>query len=108
MRAIGQVEGDGLAIAFSMAHDAEQNDHGVPGRIWVCTSDTKPGKPVGRGSHGGLGRWERHSFMIAEGGGFAPGSEEHGHTRLIDIAPTILRYLGLPRVGMDGLALSRT
>ena len=105
MRAIGQADRDGLAIAFSMGHDAGVNAHGVPGRIWVCTSDSKPGKPVGRGSHGGLGRWERHPFLIAAGGGFAPGTEEHGQTRLIDIAPTILRHLGLHRDGMDGLAL---
>lgn len=105
MRAIGQAEGDGLVLAFSMAHDGAVNPHGVPGRIWVCTSDSKPGKPVGRGSHGGLGQWERHPFLIVAGGGFAPGTEEHGRTRLIDIAPTILRHLGLPRSGMDGLAL---
>lgn len=107
MHSVGQAEGDGLAIAFSMAHDALQNENGVPGRIWVCTSDSKPGKPVGQGSHGGLGRWERHPFLIAEGGGFAPGTHEFGRTRLIDIAPTILRHLGLPRDGMDGLALPR-
>jgi len=105
MRMVGQAEGDGLAIAFSMAHDSAQNENGVPGRIWVCTSDSKPGKPVGRGSHGGLGHWERHPFLIASGGRFLPSTEEHGHTRLIDIAPTILRHLGLPRDGMDGLAL---
>jgi arylsulfatase A-like enzyme len=108
MRAIGQAEGDGLAIAFAMANDGEVNEHGVPGRIWVCTSDSKPGKLVGRGSHGGLGRWERHPFLIASGGGFAPNSHEYGRTRLIDIAPTILRHLGLPSDGMDGLSLPRT
>lgn len=105
LRVIGQAEGDGLVIAFSMARDDTLNPHGVPGRIWVCTSDSKPGKPVGRGSHGGLGAWERHPFLIVAGGGFAPGSEETGQTRLIDIAPTILRHLRLPRGGMDGLAL---
>lgn len=105
MRAVGQVEGDGLAIAFSMARDSQENENGVSGRIWVCTSDSKPGKPVGRGSHGGLGRWERHPFLIAGGGRFAPGTNEYGRTRLIDIAPTILRHLGQPRDGMDGLAL---
>ena len=108
MRSLGQAESDGLSIAFAMASDAEPNAHGVPGRIWVCASDAKPGKPIGRGSHGGLGRWERHPFLIASGGGFAAGSEEYGQTRLIDIAPTILRHLGLPRNGMDGLALPQT
>lgn len=108
MRAVGQAEGAGLAIAFSMAHDARENENGVPGHIWLCVSDTKPGKALGRGSHGGLGRWERHPFLIAESGGFAPDSTEQGRTRLIDIAPTILRHLDLPRDGMDGLALTRS
>ena len=116
MRAIGQAPGygsghagrDGLAIAFAMARDEEPNAHGVPGRISVCVSDAKPGKPAGHGSHGGLGRFETHPFLIAEGGGFAAGTVETGRTRLIDLAPTILRHLGLPRDGMDGLALPQT
>jgi hypothetical protein len=82
MRAVGQAEGNGLAIAFSMTNDTQKNENGVSGRIWVCTSDSKPGKPVGRGSHGGLGRWERHPFLIAGGGDFAPGTHECTGARL--------------------------
>jgi arylsulfatase A-like enzyme len=102
---IGQRPENGLHIAFSMARSAEPNAFGVPGQITICVSDEKPGKPEGFGSHGGLGDFERHPFLIANGGGFAPGTVEHGVTRLIDIAPTVLRHLGLPRDGMDGLAL---
>lgn len=102
---IGQRPENGLHIAFSMARSAEPNEFGVPGQITICVSDEKPGKPEGFGSHGGLGDFERHPFLIVNGGGFAPGTVEHGVTRLIDIAPTILRHLGLPRDGMDGLAL---
>ena len=105
MRHLGQGPGQGLAIAFSMARSDEPNEFGVPGRITLCVSDEKPGKPEGFGSHGGLGGFERHPFLMASGGGFEPGSVEHGVTRLIDIAPTILRFLNLPRSGVDGLAL---
>jgi len=105
MMHVGQRPGDGLAIAFAMARSEAPNTFGVPGLITVCVSEEKPGKPEGFGSHGGLGRYERHPFLLANGGGFAPGSVEHGVTRLIDIAPTIMRFLGLPRDGMDGLPL---
>jgi hypothetical protein len=102
---VGQRPGNGLAIAVAMARNEEPNEFGVPGQITLCVDDAKPGKPEGFGSHGGLGGFERHPFLAVNGGGFAPGTIEHGVTRLIDIAPTVLRFLGLPRSGMDGLAL---
>lgn len=104
---VGQRPENGLTIAFAMSRSIEPNEFGVPGLITICVSDEKPGKPEGFGSHGGLGDFERHPFLIANGGGFAPATVEHGVTRLIDIAPTVLRYLGLPRGGMDGLPLSQ-
>ncbi|MDB5529246.1 MAG: alkaline phosphatase family protein [Devosia sp.] len=105
MLQLGQRPGNGLTIALAMARNNEPNALGVPGQITLCVSDDKPGKPEGYGSHGGLGAYERHPFLVANGGGFAPGTVEHGVTRLIDIAPTVMRFLGLPRDGMDGLAL---
>ncbi|KAB0268066.1 alkaline phosphatase family protein [Microvirga brassicacearum] len=102
---LGQRPDNGLSIAFSMARTDERNSYGVPGHITICVSDEKPGKPEGFGSHGGLGSFERHPFLMINGGGFASETVEHGETRLIDIAPTILRYLDLPRTGVDGLAL---
>jgi hypothetical protein len=105
---VGQRPENGLAIAFAMARSTEPNPFGVPGLITICVSEDKPGKPEGYGSHGGLGEFERHPFLIANGGGFSPGTQEHGVTRLIDIAPTVLQFLGLPREGMDGIPLSQT
>jgi len=105
MRAIGQAPEVGLEIAFAMRSSEAENELGVPGIMTVCTSDAKPGKPKGHGSHGGMGRYETHPFLMIGGGGFAPATVETGISRLIDIAPTILRHLDLPRGGMDGLAL---
>jgi hypothetical protein len=105
LRAIGQAPEVGLCIAFAMKTSDAANELGVPGIMSVCTSEAKPGKPKGHGSHGGMGRYETHPFQMIGGGGFAPGTVETGISRLIDIAPTILRHLGLPRDGMDGLAL---
>lgn len=102
---VGQRPEAGLAIAFGMARNEDTNEFGVPGQMTICVDDVKSGPAAGAGSHGGLGRFERHPFLAINGGGFVPGTIEHGPTRLIDIAPTILRFLGLERSGMDGLAL---
>ena len=105
LRAIGHRPGGAHVLSFAMRHRDEPNALGVRGLIDICTSEEKPGKPVGHGSHGGLGAYETRPFLTISGGGFAPGTVEHGQSRLIDIAPTILRHLGLPRDGVDGLAL---
>jgi len=105
MLQLGQRPGDGLSIVVAMARNEEPNEFGVPGHITLCVDEVKPGKPEGFGSHGGLGRFERNPFLAINGGGFEPGTVETGVSRLIDIAPTILRFLGLPRSGIDGLAL---
>src|SRR5690606_28954543 len=71
---IGQRPENGLHIAFAMARTAEPNEFGVPGLISVCVSDENPAKPEGFGSEGGLGDFDRHPFLSANGGGFAPGT----------------------------------
>lgn len=105
LAAIGHRPGGAHALSFAMRHRDAPNANGVRGLIDICTSEEKPGKPAGHGSHGGMGAYETRPFLTISGGGFAPGSVETGITRLVDIAPTILRHLGLPRDGMDGLAL---
>ena len=47
---------------------------------------------------------EQSPFLFISGGGFVPGPR-HTRSSLIDIAPTVLRHLGLPTTGMDGRAL---
>lgn len=102
----GQARDHDLALAFSMRKYAEPNQHGTPGVTDVVTSENKPAKPQGFGSHGGLGLYERSPFLILEGGGFKAGSEagseEWGGTCLVDVAPTALRHLRLERQGVDG------
>ena len=108
LAAIGHRPGGSHALSFAMRHRDAPNANGVKGLIDICTSEEKPGKPPGHGSHGGLGAYETRPFLTISGGGFAAGTVEHGRSRLIDIAPTILRHLGLPRDGVDGLALPQT
>lgn len=108
LRAIGHRPGGAHALSFAMRHQNVPNAHGVMGLIDICTSEEKPAKPAGHGSHGGLGAYETRPFLTISGGGFAPDTVEHGTSRLIDIAPTILRHLGLVRDGVDGLALPQS
>jgi len=43
--------------------------------------------------------------LMVEGPGFAGGTSRAAAAHIVDLAPTILRHLGLPEVGMDGRAL---
>jgi hypothetical protein len=102
---IGQTSQRGLALFISMASDDEPNAYGVPGRSFAA----KPlfGKPdrLGCGQHGGLGAYEQSPVLMIDGPGFAPGTTRTQQTSLVDIAPTILSFLGQPSDGMDGAAL---
>jgi arylsulfatase A-like enzyme len=102
---IGQAPDHGLAFAVAMRADPAPNAHGVPGLSLAA----KPaaGKPdrLGCGQHGGLGAFETAPVLIAEGPGFAPGAEVAAGSAITDIAPTLLRHLGLPAAGCEGRAL---
>jgi hypothetical protein len=86
-----------------MARREEANAHGVPGRRWVAT-DPGATVPVGSGQHGGWGPDETRPFLILSGPGVPPGALS-SPTSLVDIAPTILAFLGLPRDGIEGKKL---
>ena len=94
----------GLRIALSMAKDAAPNVHGVCGLSDVATRFEPTPRKVGMGQHGGFGIYEQAPFLLARGSAFAPG-EHAGATSIVDIAPTVMRHLGLSSDGMDGRAL---
>ncbi len=102
---IGQAPHNGLAFAVSLRADASENEFGVPGRSLAA----KPrwGKPdrLGCGQHGGLGRFEQSPVLLIDGPGFAAGGTRTEPVHVTDLAPTILRHLGVPASGMDGRAL---
>jgi hypothetical protein len=103
--ALGQAAEQGLAFAVAMRVDPAPNAHGVPG----LARAVKPvaGKPdrLGCGQHGGLGPHEGAPFLLIEGPGFPPGATVAAPSRIIDLAPTILRHLAQPVAGCDGVAL---
>jgi arylsulfatase A-like enzyme len=109
--------GDGLAevglptrsaaqIAVTLKTDDRVNPHDIPGHSHIIRDSLEPKDCTGFGQHGGLGRNEQRPFLFAAGGGFASGVY-HGRSSLIDIAPTVLRHLGLDTAGMDGRPLPR-
>ncbi len=93
-----------MQIALTLKPDERANPHGVPGHSHIVRDSLEPKDCTGFGQHGGLGRNEQSPFLFIAGGGFAPGTH-HRRSSLIDIAPTVLRHLGLSSAGMDGQAL---
>jgi hypothetical protein len=87
-----------------MARRDEPNSHGVRGQRWTVA---EPGKPaaIGSGQHGGWGPDETKPFLLANDGGRSVGSARR-KTSLVDIAPTIVGFLGLPVEGFDGSPLA--
>jgi arylsulfatase A-like enzyme len=79
------------------------NYFGVAGRRWTVLEVGK--RPViGWGQHGGWGPDETRPFLLLNAPQLAPGRVARP-TALVDIAPTLLDFLGLPADGMDGRSL---
>jgi arylsulfatase A-like enzyme len=78
----------------------------VPGLTWELGAATDITAPGRRATHGGLGRYETHPFLVAAGAGVAPGTTTEARSSVIDLAPTILRHLGRPHDDLDGAPLN--
>jgi len=94
----------GVVAAVNMARRPEGNRYGVPGKRWVATEGDKP-VPVGSGQHGGWGPDETRPFLMVNDGRTA--GERREPSNLVDIAPTLIDFLGLPVKGFDGASLTR-
>lgn len=102
---IGQAPVDALLCAISMRGDDLPNEYGIPGRAAVALPAQGKADRLGCGQHGGLNAFEQMPFLLIQGGDFAPGSQTLAPTSAVDLAPTILRHLGLPDAGCDGRSL---
>jgi hypothetical protein len=105
LAAVGHAPHQGLAFAVSMRADDGKNEFGVAGRSLVAKPRWDKPDRLGCGQHGGLGAFEQSPVLMIDGAGFADGEERAEGVRIVDLAPTILRHLGLPAEGMDGHAL---
>jgi arylsulfatase A-like enzyme len=103
---IGLPTDSAAQIALTLKPDDRSNLHGVPGHSHIVRDSLEPKDCTGFGQHGGLGRNEQRPFLFASGGGFAPGIYR-GRSSLIDIAPAVLRHLGVDTAAMDGRPLPR-
>lgn len=66
------------------------------------------GVPVGGGMHGGLNRYELNTVLIARGGTLFEGAPNPAPAGIVDIAPTILAFLGIePPASIRGRSLLR-
>ena len=98
---VGQREDAGLAIAFAMAERDAPNRFGVRGIAHVAGCRFSTNDAPGRGQHGGLGRYETNPMLIIDdGSGQARRIETP--TSAVDVAPTILDFLGVSYDGADG------
>ncbi len=103
---VGQAPLNGLAFALSMRADSGLNEFGVPGRSLAAKPRWDKPDRLGCGQHGGLGLFEQSPVLLIDGTEFTPGGRRREPVRIVDLAPTILRHLGVPADGMDGLALT--
>ena len=98
---VGHREEGGLAIAFAMAGSDAPNRFGIPGISHVAGCRFSTIDAPGRGHHGGLGRYETNAVLVADdGSGVAQRIE--ARTSAVDVAPTILDFLGVAYDGTDG------
>lgn len=87
----------GPDIALSFAWDDRVNEHGQPGYAYVAAGR------VGQGQHGSMSPRELRTYTVARGPAFRAGASIESVTGHPDLAPTILRLLGLEVPGhMDG------
>jgi hypothetical protein len=105
--AIGQAPHYGLAFAVSLRADASENEHGVPGRSLAARPRWGKEDRLGCGQHGGLGRFEQSPVLMIDGPGFAAGVSRGDQAHVVNLAPTIMRHLGIAATGMDGEPLQR-
>jgi arylsulfatase A-like enzyme len=103
---VGLPTGSPAQIALTLRPDDRANPHGVSGYSHIVRDSLEPKDCTGFGQHGGLGSNEQRPFLFVSGGGFVPGVRRD-RSSLIDIAPTVLRHLGLATAGMDGRPLPR-
>ena len=103
---VGLPTGSAAQIAITLKADERSNPHDVPGHSHIVRDSLEPKDCTGFGQHGGLGKNEQRPFLFVSGGGFAAGAYRQ-RSSLIDIAPTVLRHLGLEAAGMDGRPLPR-
>jgi predicted AlkP superfamily pyrophosphatase or phosphodiesterase len=89
-------------VVMAFRWNDSKNQFGVPGMI-----DADWQRGAGKGTHATLSRFDMHNTLIAAGPDFRRGQVDDLPTGNVDLAPTILRILGItPPQELDGRILS--
>lgn len=89
-------------IVVTFAGSEAPDEWNLPGHAPFDAPDV----PEGGGMHGGLHRAELATVLVMQGGTLRRGAVAEAPCDLTDIAPTVLRLMGLPTEGMEGRALA--
>jgi hypothetical protein len=100
---LGHAASGGVVAAVNMAWREGANAYGVRGLRWTVAEPSKPAA-IGNGQHGGWGPQETRPFLLLDCVGGPAGALPRASS-LVDIAPTILAFLGLPPGDLDGTPL---
>jgi arylsulfatase A-like enzyme len=98
-----RIQTDGAPdVVMAFRWDNSKNQFGIPGMI-----DADWQRAAGKGTHATLSRFDIHNMLVAAGPDFKRGQMDDLPTGNIDLAPTILKILGIkPPLKMDGRVLS--
>ena len=89
-------------VVMAFRWNDSKNPFGIAGMI-----DADWQRKAGKGTHATLSRFDMHNTLIAAGPDFRPGQLDDLPTGNVDLAPTILRILGItPPQQLDGRILS--
>jgi arylsulfatase A-like enzyme len=105
---LGMPATDPVALAIALRTEDHPNEFGVRGVGDIVYNPDEPKDYTGFGQHGGLGINEQRPFLRIRGREFPEGARADAAACHVDIAPTILRHLGVARDGMDGRPLQET
>jgi arylsulfatase A-like enzyme len=88
-------------VVMAFRWNDSKNPFGIPGMI-----DADWQRKAGKGTHATLSRFDMHNTLIVAGPDFRRGQVDDLPTGNVDLAPTILRILGIAAPQMDGRILS--
>jgi arylsulfatase A-like enzyme len=92
---------DAPDVVMALHWTPDPNTYGAPGMV-----DGDSGRKKGKGTHASLSAYEMHNTLVAAGPDFKQGWADDTPSGNIDLAPTVLWILGVPRAKpMDGRVL---
>src|SRR6266545_6765677 len=102
---LGMPATEPVALAIALRTEDQPNEFGIRGVGDIVHNPDEPKDYTGFGQHGGLGANEQRPFLLIRGREFREGADVDVTACHVDLAPTIVRHLGVDGAGMDGRPL---